>query len=62
MVSIFGTMAADVVHVRLGIPYLVSTTSFAVALTTIFVTWYAVEKTLSIHSTPVAAKLFTGPP
>jgi uncharacterized membrane-anchored protein len=50
MVSIFGTMAADVLHVGLGIPYFVSTTFFAVALTIIFVTWYAIEKTLSIHS------------
>lgn len=50
MVSIFGTMAADVVHVVLGIPYLVSTTFFVVALTVIFVVWYAIEKTLSIHS------------
>jgi uncharacterized membrane-anchored protein len=50
MVSIFGTMAADVVHVVLGIPYLVSTTFFVVVLTIIFVTWYAIEKTLSIHS------------
>jgi uncharacterized membrane-anchored protein len=50
MVSIFGTMAADVVHVGLGIPYLVSTTFFAVALTLIFVIWYKTEKTLSIHS------------
>ncbi|MDB5053059.1 MAG: hypothetical protein JWM44_1109 [Bacilli bacterium] len=50
MVSIFGTMVADVMHVGLGIPYLVSTTFFAVALTIIFITWYAIEKTLSIHS------------
>jgi uncharacterized membrane-anchored protein len=50
MVSIFGTMAADVLHVGLGIPYLVSTTFFAVALTIIFVIWYTKEKTLSIHS------------
>lgn len=50
MVSIFGTMAADVVHVALGIPYLVSTTFFAVVLAIIFVIWYAMEKTLSIHS------------
>ncbi|CAM3683366.1 membrane protein [Alicyclobacillus pomorum] len=50
MVSIFGTMAADVVHVVLGIPYLVSTTFFVAVLTIIFVTWYAMEKTLSIHS------------
>jgi uncharacterized membrane-anchored protein len=50
MVSIFGTMAADVVHVVLGIPYLVSTTFFVVVLAVIFLTWYAREKTLSIHS------------
>jgi uncharacterized membrane-anchored protein len=50
MVSIFGTMAADVVHIGLGIPYGVSTIFFVVALTVIFVVWYAVEKTLSIHS------------
>ncbi|WP_231955987.1 COG4705 family protein [Aneurinibacillus soli] len=50
MVSIFGTMAADVVHVILGVPYLVSTAFFAVALTLIFVIWYRTEKTLSIHS------------
>ena len=50
MVAIFGTMAADVMHVVLGIPYLVSTTFFAIALTGVFATWYAGEKTLSIHS------------
>jgi uncharacterized membrane-anchored protein len=50
MVAIFGTMAADVLHIGLGIPYLVSTTFFAVALAVIFVAWYAKEKTLSIHS------------
>lgn len=50
MVAVFGTMAADVAHVVLGIPYLVSTISFASALALVFVTWYASEKTLSIHS------------
>jgi uncharacterized membrane-anchored protein len=50
MVSIFGTMAADVVHVVLGVPYLVSTLFFAVTLTIIFAIWYVFEKTLSIHS------------
>jgi uncharacterized membrane-anchored protein len=50
MVAIFGTMAADVIHVVLGIPYLVSTVFFALALAVIFVVWYASEKTLSIHS------------
>lgn len=50
MVAIFGTMAADVLHVGLGIPYLVSTAGFTVALAIIFVAWYLSEKTLSIHS------------
>ncbi len=50
MVAIFGTMAADVLHVGLGIPYLVSTVLFSVALAVIFVAWYMSEKTLSIHS------------
>ncbi|WAH37540.1 COG4705 family protein [Alicyclobacillus dauci] len=50
MVSIFGTMVADAAHIGLGIPYLVSTIFFVVALAAIFVTWYATDKTLSIHS------------
>ncbi|MGI5239958.1 COG4705 family protein [Dactylosporangium sp. CA-139066] len=50
MVSVFGTMAADVLHVGLGVPYVVSTIGFAVALGAIFVVWYASERSLSIHS------------
>ncbi|MCL4338450.1 hypothetical protein M1271_02070 [Patescibacteria group bacterium] len=50
MVAIFGTMAADVVHIVLGVPYLTSTIFFAVALTIIFILWYKIENTLSIHS------------
>jgi uncharacterized membrane-anchored protein len=50
MVAVFGTMVADVAHVVLHIPYLVSTAFFATALAIIFVTWYASEKTLSIHT------------
>lgn len=50
MVAIFGTMAADVIHVVLNIPYLVSTVFFAAALAVIFVVWYVSERTLSIHS------------
>ena len=50
MVGVFGTMAADVLHVGLGVPYLVSTAFFAVALAAIFGLWYRSEKTLSIHS------------
>jgi uncharacterized membrane-anchored protein len=50
MVSVFGTMAADGLHIKLGVPYDVSTPFFAVVLAVIFVVWYATEKTLSIHS------------
>ena len=50
MVAIFGTMAADVLHIGLGIPYIVSTAMFSVTLAVIFFLWHRVEKTLSIHS------------
>jgi uncharacterized membrane-anchored protein len=50
MVSVFGTMCADVAHVGLGIPYVVSTGVLAVALAATFSLWYRVEHTLSIHS------------
>ncbi|HEY8992837.1 MAG TPA: hypothetical protein VIM37_03235 [Candidatus Microsaccharimonas sp.] len=50
MVAIFGTMAADVLHIGLGIPYIVSTLFFGVALAAIFVVWHKTEKSLSIHS------------
>ncbi|HZU68829.1 MAG TPA: hypothetical protein VFA09_16245 [Ktedonobacteraceae bacterium] len=50
MVAVFGTMAADAVHIVLGVPYVVSTVFFAIVLAIIFVVWYRSEKTLSIHS------------
>lgn len=50
MVAIAGTMAADVLHIKFGVPYAVSTTVFAVVLAIVFIAWYASEKTLSIHS------------
>jgi uncharacterized membrane-anchored protein len=50
MVSVFGTMAADALHVGLGISYLASTVFFLVALAVIFVVWQRTEKTLSVHS------------
>jgi len=50
MVSVFGTMAADVLHVGLGVPYAVSTAFYALVLTAIFVTWYVCERTLAIDS------------
>jgi uncharacterized membrane-anchored protein len=50
MVSVFGTMAADVLHVGLGIPYIVSTSFYAIVLAILFILWYRSENTLSIHS------------
>jgi len=50
MVAIFGTMVADVLHIVFHVPYVVSSIFFAVALTIVFVAWYASEKTLSIHT------------
>jgi uncharacterized membrane-anchored protein len=50
MVAVFGTMAADVLHVEFGVPYVVSTVLFAIVLVAVFTTWYRTERTLSIHS------------
>jgi uncharacterized membrane-anchored protein len=50
MVGVFGTMAADVLHVGLGVPYIASTAFYMVALAVIFGVWYATERSLSIHS------------
>jgi uncharacterized membrane-anchored protein len=50
MVSVFGTMAADVVHVVAGVPYAVSTAVFSLALAAVLTAWYRSERTLSIHS------------
>lgn len=50
MVAVFGTMCADVVHVAFGVPYVVSTSAFALILATVFFSWSRFETTLSIHS------------
>jgi uncharacterized membrane-anchored protein len=50
MVAVFGTMAADVLHVEFRVPYIVSTILFAIALTVVFAWWQRSERTLSIHS------------
>ncbi len=50
MVAVFGTMAADVVHIEFGVPYLVSTIFFGIVLAAVFVVWYSNERTLSIHT------------
>ena len=50
MVGIFGTMAADVVHVAFGVPYTASTVLYAGLLIAVFIAWRRTEGTLSIHS------------
>jgi uncharacterized membrane-anchored protein len=50
MVGVFGTMCADVLHVGLGVPYVVSTVFYAIVLAVVFRTWQRTEGTLSIHS------------
>jgi uncharacterized membrane-anchored protein len=50
MVAVFGTMAADSMHIALHVPYKWSATFFAVCLIVVFTAWYRVEGTLDIHS------------
>jgi uncharacterized membrane-anchored protein len=50
MVAVFGTMAAGILHVYLGVPYIWSATTYGVILTVIFALWYLSERTLSVHS------------
>jgi len=49
-VGVFGTMAADVLHVGFHVPYTASSTLYAVVLAAVFVLWERTEKTLSIHT------------
>ncbi len=56
MVGVFGTMAADVLHVGFGVPYAVSTALYAVVLFLVFFSWQRTEKTLSIHSIDTARR------
>jgi uncharacterized membrane-anchored protein len=50
MVGTFGTMAADVVHVGLGVAYVASSAFYAAVLAAVFVVWARTEHTLSIHT------------
>ncbi len=49
MVGVFGTMAADVLHVGFHVPYIASSVLYAIVLAAVFVTWQRTERTLSIH-------------
>jgi uncharacterized membrane-anchored protein len=49
-VGVFGTMAADVLHVGFGVPYIASSVLYGLVLLVVFVSWQRTEKTLSIHT------------
>ena len=50
MVGVFGTMAADVLHVGFHVPYQASALLYAASLAVIFYVWQRVEGTLDVHS------------
>lgn len=50
LVSIVGTQITDALTDKLEISLYVSTAAFAIALAATFAIWFAVERTLSIHS------------
>ena len=50
LISVVGTLLTDILTDGLGVPLWVSTAVFTVALAAVFATWYARERTLSIHS------------
>ncbi len=49
MVAVFGTVAADALHVA-GLPYAVTTPLYGAIVATVFAAWQRREGTLSIHS------------
>jgi uncharacterized membrane-anchored protein len=49
MVAVFGTIAADVLHVATGLSYYVTSVFYAVVVGALFTWWKSSEGTLSIH-------------
>ena len=50
VISVFGTLITDNMTDRYGIPLTTSTIAFSIVLAGVFAVWYAIERTLSIHS------------
>lgn len=50
LISIVGTLFTDNLVDNMGVPLIVTTIAFAIALAITFGIWYSKEKTLSIHS------------
>jgi uncharacterized membrane-anchored protein len=56
LLSVVGTLITDNLVDNVGVPLQVTTVVFAVALAVTFASWYASEKTLSIHSIHTARR------
>jgi uncharacterized membrane-anchored protein len=50
VISVFGTLITDNLTDAYGVSLVTSTVVFSVALAAVFAAWFAVERTLSIHS------------
>jgi uncharacterized membrane-anchored protein len=50
VISVFGTLITDNMTDRYQVPLTTSTPIFAAILAVVFATWYAIERTLSIHT------------
>lgn len=50
LLSVVGTLITDNLTDNFGVPLITTTVIFTVVLVAVFATWYAVERTLSIHS------------
>jgi uncharacterized membrane-anchored protein len=50
LLSVVGTLITDNLTDHLGVPLSITTAVFAVALAIVFAAWYAVEKSLSVHT------------
>jgi len=50
VISVFGTLITDNMTDRYNVPLTTSTIVFAIVLAAVFATWFAVERTLSIHT------------
>ena len=50
VISVFGTLITDNMTDRYNVPLTTSTIVFAIVLAAVFAGWYAVERTLSIHT------------
>jgi uncharacterized membrane-anchored protein len=50
VISVFGTLITDNMTDHYNVPLTTSTIAFSIVLAAVFASWYAVERTLSIHT------------